>query len=166
MIWLILLDESSMRPMAVTAERTMSPDFVALCLVACTMSRASVAREEAARTVAVISSRAAAVSSSAAACCSVRFDRSLAADDSSAELLLIVPAAPRTLFIVPRRRTIVLLTLVCSSANAPWNWPFMLCVRSASASAAITRRTSVVAASTLPTNSLTPEAKRLRSSFW
>ncbi|MNT63087.1 hypothetical protein D3C72_2008690 [compost metagenome] len=69
------LEESSMRPMASTALRTISPERPALVFVSCTICRASLARSEAVRTVAVISSRAAAVSSSAAACCSVRRER-------------------------------------------------------------------------------------------
>ncbi|NTE67571.1 methyl-accepting chemotaxis protein, partial [Agrobacterium tumefaciens] len=65
MICPMRLEESSMRPMASTALRTISPERPALVFVSCTICRASLARSEAVRTVAVISSRAAAVSSSA-----------------------------------------------------------------------------------------------------
>ncbi|MCY1314419.1 hypothetical protein D9M70_650570 [compost metagenome] len=77
----------------------------------------------------------------------------------------MVLAAVRTFCIVERSVTIVWLTFFCNSAKAPWNSPRMFCVRSASASAAMTRRTSLTVWSTLDTSSLTLDAKRLRSSF-
>ena len=52
------------------------------------------------------------------------------------------------------------------TAKAPRKLPSMVCVRSPSASAPITRRVSAMPSSTPATSSLTERAKRLRSSFW